>query len=196
MECPICYETIGEKNCCVTECGHSFCFKCVTKALTMNNACPCCRAQLLEEEEIDEGEEEDDEDSEYDEEYIDDGESDAEDDEDQSEEERRVAQLLTIQEFKQNMGVIHDRLLSENYSSEDLMKIIMICMYGYVSEELHNEFNELADKMTISLNKIIPDLHKELREREREQQMFTKEDNIDKIINTYNGLELINHFYM
>jgi hypothetical protein len=193
MECPICYEVIGEKNCCVTECGHRFCFKCVTKSLTVNNACPCCRAQLLEEDDLIE---EDDE-SEYEEDDDDDSDIDQSDDEeDESAEERRVAQLLTIQEFNENIDVIHDRLLAQNYSSKDLMKIILICMYGYVSDELHNEFHELADNITISLNKIIPDIHKELREREKEQEMFAKEDDIDKMINTCNGLEIIKNLYM
>jgi len=185
MECPICYESIGEKNCCVTECGHSFCFKCVTKALTMNNACPCCRAQLLEEEE-----EEEDEDSEYEEDS-----DDEDDDYDEENEDRRVANLLTLEELNENIGVIHERLLTSNVSSNDLMKVVLLCMYQYVSGEYHDEFHELADKITDSLNTIIPDIHNKLRE-ENEQQMFAKEDNIDKILNTYNGLELINHFYM
>lgn len=189
MECPICYEVIGEKNCCVTECGHRFCFKCVTKALSVNNSCPCCRAQLLEEEEDDESEYEEDDDSDVDQ-------SDDEEDESDIDEERRVAQLLTIQEFNGNIDVIHDRLLAQNYSSKDLMKIILICMYGYVSHELANEFNDLFENMNISLNKIIPYIHKELREREREQKMFAKEDNIDKMINTCNGLEIIKNLYM
>ena len=182
MECPICFEFIGEKNCCVTECGHSFCFKCVTKALTMNNACPCCRAQLLEEEE-DEDDEEDEEDSEY--------EEDSDDDED-----RYDGELLTMEELNENVGVIHEKLLSSNISSNDLMKVVLLCMNQYISGEYNEEFNELADKITNSLNTIIPDLHSKLREEE-EQQMFAKEDNnTNKILNTYNGLELINHFYM
>ena len=176
MECPICYEFIGEKNCCVTECGHNFCFKCVTKALTMNNACPCCRAQLFEEEE-------EEEDSEY--------EEDSSDDEDN--EDTRVANLLTVEELNENIGVIHERLLTTNVSSNDLMKVVVLCMYSYANDEL--QFHDLADKITNSLNTIIPDIHNKLRE-EHEQQMFAKEDNIDKILHTYNGLELINHFYM
>jgi len=61
-ECCICYEMIGEKNNCVTECGHKFCFKCLAMAMTRSNACPCCRSPLTdepakEEEEEDEGDE-------------------------------------------------------------------------------------------------------------------------------------------
>lgn len=47
-ECPICYEIIGEKNNCNTSCGHSFCFSCITKALSKNNTCPCCRENLVD----------------------------------------------------------------------------------------------------------------------------------------------------
>lgn len=68
-ECCICYETIGDKNNCVTECGHKFCFKCLATAMTRNNACPCCRAPLVDvpEEDEDEEYEDDEEDSDYDE---------------------------------------------------------------------------------------------------------------------------------
>jgi len=65
-ECCICYDTIdADKNNCVTDCGHRFCFKCVATSLMHNNcACPYCRAPLVdtpeESEEDDEEEEEDD----------------------------------------------------------------------------------------------------------------------------------------
>ena len=49
VECCICYEIIGEKNNCVTECGHRFCFGCLLKAMTHNTACPCCRTELYSE---------------------------------------------------------------------------------------------------------------------------------------------------
>jgi len=143
----------------------------------MNNACPCCRAQLLEEPE------EEEEDSEYD------------DDEDEDDEDIYEGELLTMEELNENVGIIHEKLLTSNISSNDLMKVVLLCMHQYVSGEYHDEFNELADKITDSLDTIIPDIHSKLRE-EKEQQMFAKEDNIDKILNTYNGLELINHFYM
>ena len=47
-ECSICYDEIGERNSCVTECGHQFCFKCIVTALQHNNTCPCCRAPFIE----------------------------------------------------------------------------------------------------------------------------------------------------
>jgi len=63
-ECPICFDEIGSVNTCTTPCGHTFCFKCMFRALSQNNACPCCRSQLREteaEEEVEDDEESDDE---------------------------------------------------------------------------------------------------------------------------------------
>uniref|UniRef100_A0A6C0HU33 RING-type domain-containing protein n=1 Tax=viral metagenome TaxID=1070528 RepID=A0A6C0HU33_9ZZZZ len=49
-ECCICYEFIDkDKNNCTTECGHTFCFKCLATSLIHNNStCPCCRAKLVD----------------------------------------------------------------------------------------------------------------------------------------------------
>ena len=59
-ECVICFENIGEKNNCVTECGHKFCLKCLVTSIAHKNACPCCRAQLIDEIEGDDEEEDED----------------------------------------------------------------------------------------------------------------------------------------
>jgi len=48
IECNICYDVIGERNSCVTECGHQFCFKCIALSLKYKNTCPCCRATMVE----------------------------------------------------------------------------------------------------------------------------------------------------
>ena len=47
-QCPICLCDIGEKNSCVTECGHSFCLKCILRAAQENCACPMCRNILVD----------------------------------------------------------------------------------------------------------------------------------------------------
>ena len=47
--CPICLDDIGDKDSCNTECGHKFCFKCLSIALRNKNTCPMCRHELLEE---------------------------------------------------------------------------------------------------------------------------------------------------
>ena len=55
-ECNICYDVIGERNSCVTECGHKFCFKCIATSMQYRNSCPCCRATFVEEQEDDDDE--------------------------------------------------------------------------------------------------------------------------------------------
>jgi hypothetical protein len=72
-ECCICLEPIGEKNNCVTECGHKFCLKCLMTAMSRNNNCPMCRTQLVEDlensdDEDEEGDHEDDDEEEDEEE--------------------------------------------------------------------------------------------------------------------------------
>ena len=49
--CCICFEPMNlKKNYCVTPCGHPFCFGCIVKTMAKQNACPCCRAPLYQEE--------------------------------------------------------------------------------------------------------------------------------------------------
>jgi hypothetical protein len=48
-QCPVCLDNIGEKNSCVTECGHTFCLKCILRAAQENTACPMCRNVLVDE---------------------------------------------------------------------------------------------------------------------------------------------------
>ena len=48
-QCPVCLDDIGEKNSCVTECGHTFCLKCILRAAQENTACPMCRNVLVDE---------------------------------------------------------------------------------------------------------------------------------------------------
>lgn len=75
-ECCICYDAIDtNKNNCVTECGHKFCFKCLATAMQHSSACPCCRSPLVESSETSDDEDEEvesDDETEYEEQYEDD----------------------------------------------------------------------------------------------------------------------------
>ena len=69
VECCICYDPIStEKNNCVTECGHQFCFKCLATSMMTNGCtCPCCRSPLVEmssddDEDLDDEDDDDDDD--------------------------------------------------------------------------------------------------------------------------------------
>ena len=90
-ECVICYENIGIKNCCTTECGHKFCCKCIATSMQCynNNSCPYCRASLVEMPEGDDEEDSEDDEEESDEE----GESEEEEEEDEATAEEIAAVL-------------------------------------------------------------------------------------------------------
>lgn len=49
--CPICIESIGERNYIVPSCGHKVCVNCFMKNMTMNRGsgclCSLCRAQIV-----------------------------------------------------------------------------------------------------------------------------------------------------
>jgi hypothetical protein len=46
--CPVCYEGFQENKIIKTDCGHCFCFDCVTKFTKHKNNCPMCRGPILQ----------------------------------------------------------------------------------------------------------------------------------------------------
>ena len=46
-KCPICLMPLGNKNDCVTECGHRFHCSCLLRSAQNNIACPLCRSELV-----------------------------------------------------------------------------------------------------------------------------------------------------
>jgi hypothetical protein len=120
-ECCICYETIGEKNNCVTECGHKFCFKCLATAMTHNNACPCCRAPL-----VDVPEEDNDDDGDY--------EDDEEDSEDGDEDDEAPVEVIV------------ERLKKNGFKMIDVVSLFL-CRFSKVDEKYTDwHINELTKK--------------------------------------------------
>ena len=47
--CPICFELIDEAH--ITRCGHTFCYRCITKSLEINGRCPKC-SDILSQQDI------------------------------------------------------------------------------------------------------------------------------------------------
>jgi len=106
-ECCICFEEIGAVNNCTTECGHTFCFKCLATAMYHKNSCPCCRSKLVD---VPDDEEEE---SEYDE-------SDDEDDDEEEEDEGHVEDIVERLE-KNGMTMIDVvSMLLNRYSKKDV----------------------------------------------------------------------------
>jgi len=49
IDCPICFDPIGEKNNITTECGHKFHASCLMTNISRNGfGCPCCRTVMVE----------------------------------------------------------------------------------------------------------------------------------------------------
>ena len=147
-ECCICYENIGAKNNCVTECGHKFCFKCLAMAMTKSNACPCCRQPLTDEPEVDEDEDE----SEYDDEEEDDA-------SDMSEEEDDVVSI----------EIVAERLEKNGFTMLDMVAMFMGANVGNLSEK-YSPLN--MDELYAKCDNIINEARKEAEEL----AMFAAED--------------------
>jgi hypothetical protein len=139
-ECCICFETIGCKNNCVTPCGHSFCFNCVTRALTQNNTCPICRTVLIEVEE--------EEDSDYDDE-------EEEEDSDGEEEEEEEQDDCGIDE-------ITSRFLKLGYTTMDVMSMLT----GRYKRSDPKNTKEYIQKMIHDFEDIVDEVDGEEDERE------------------------------
>ena len=119
-DCSICYEEVGEKNCCITECGHHFCLKCILTSTQYNDTCPMCRTKLLDTPVEDEGDaREEGEIVEYEEEDEEDDYSEEEDEEPYSD----GAKVEEIVERFQSKGVTMLDLVSmllNRYSKDDV----------------------------------------------------------------------------
>lgn len=163
-ECCICYEIIGDKNNCVTPCGHKFCFKCVILALQYNNACPYCRTMLVDEVDDADNEEgdgdgadadvedgDDDEDAEYDE--IDDDYNDP------------VSGLAYVISHGAPIETVVERLEKAGITMIDAVSLLF-SHYSLPRDDVYIE------KLPHKFEAIYTDVQSEFRE----QQMFAQED--------------------
>jgi hypothetical protein len=157
-ECCICFENIDKhKNNCTTECGHSFCLKCLATSIVHNNStCPYCRTNLVDipqkdDEEDIEDDEEDDEDDEYEEYEYDDHYEDYEDYDENSTE-------CEVEE-------ITSRLEKNGFTMQDIVSMLL---GRYKKDNTEDEI----DILNKSFNNIIHDADKEAYE----QELFAAED--------------------
>lgn len=143
-ECVICYESIGSKNCCITECGHQFCFKCIATSMQCynNNSCPYCRASLVE---MPEGDDESDGDDE----------EDSEDDESDEEEEEEVDEATPEE--------IAAALQEKGFTMVDLIT----CITGRCSKSRPADISAVDHMISIDNRvwDIVNDLDSEAKER-------------------------------
>ena len=119
-ECCICMEAIGKTNNCVTECGHSFCLKCLATSLRINVACPMCRHEIIESES-------DEEEEDYEEEEDDEEDDDDEDDEEAEEAECDDAPVVLDDHEREDECPISElvvRLEKQGITYENLVSMI------------------------------------------------------------------------
>ena len=143
-ECCICYEIIGKKNNCVTECGHVFCFKCLATAMAHNNSCPCCRAPLTD------TPDDEDDDSDYDEE--DDEESDDEDDDE-------------VHVNKDYDGDVEDMVARMEAKGVTMLDVVSL-LFSKFSKKDEKYTKEYVKTLCDTINQISEDTENESKERE------------------------------
>jgi hypothetical protein len=148
-ECCICYEIIGKKNNCVTDCGHVFCFKCLATAMAHNNSCPCCRAPL-----VDTPDEEDD-DSDY--EGSDDDEEDSDDDDDDDDDDVHVNK-----EYDGDVEDIVSRMEAKGITMLDVVSLL----FSKFSKKDEKYTKEYVKNLCDTINQISEDTENESKERE------------------------------
>lgn len=143
-ECCICYEIIGKKNNCVTECGHVFCFKCLATAMAHNNSCPCCRAPLTD------TPDDEDDDSDYDEE--DDEESDDEDDDE-------------VHVNKEYDGDVEDMVARMEANGVTMLDVVSL-LFSKFSKKDEKYTKEYVKTLCNTINQISEDTENESNERQ------------------------------
>ena len=154
-ECCICLETIGAKNNCVTDCGHSFCFKCLAKSMARSNNCPYCRQPLSDESsDIDDEEEYDSEsESEY---------ESSDDEEEEINEDPSAPAHLSFPKFAGNIEEVTRRIESCGYNMLDVVS----ALYGQYSKKDAKYTNEYANNLIKTLDQIRDDVDNESKESE------------------------------
>jgi Ring finger domain len=173
VECCICYETIGDKNNCVTPCGHKFCFVCLTKALTTNNTCPYCREVLVEAEEDDHSEYESED---YDEE------SDHENG--HPPEDIVYFNEVSLKDITDNAEIMYDKMIQKGVTKTEIIQLLASYYFGDHHE--YENATEIDEKIDDAFNHAFADTIRENRIK-KEQMLFLQEDKPSNV----NALDMI-----
>jgi hypothetical protein len=155
QECPICYNTIGTNNCCITECGHSFCLKCILSATQNNHRCPFCRTEILDLENHNNNNEDDD------------------DDEDELDNEEEDGENIM---YKVEIPKLSERMREKEYTFDDLLAVIAESKFYSIENHSGKYTEEFFDQFHNEMEEIIEcDLY-ERENYEKELLLMRKED--------------------
>jgi hypothetical protein len=152
-ECCICYEIIGKKNNCVTDCGHVFCFKCLAVCMTRKNTCPCCRAILVDELENQDNDEEDEE--EDDEDYEDEDEDEVEEDDED--------EIFYNNDYDGDIEDVVAHIESKDITMLDIVSVL----FNKFSKKDEKYNTEYVKNLCETLYQINSDTESESKEREQ-----------------------------
>jgi len=201
VECPICYDEIDVlKNCVTTECGHQFHCSCLMKNSATNGfSCPMCRSVMAEEldSESDESDESEESLEDDDLEEIEDNAltsfrmfhqqlaGEEVEEEPLQEDEDNLSQSLENENedevVKPTAALIAARLLSQDYTMEDLVKCLLLEHEEYEADA--DEHERYADQMFGKFRQIISNYPRERAEAEaREAEAATSEFGIGQRI--------------
>ena len=182
-ECAVCYDKIGNKNNCVTPCGHTFCFQCMMSCLNYKNTCPICR-QVLQEDINDESSEEFSEEE--------DGESDEEFDMDNASADwglhstflpgmhsqlpaipiETMTNISTSNNYKATPKTITDKIKTRGYTLEDI-----IVLWTWRVDRMNPKYNQrYLEKMRDDMADLINTLDCEQTNCQLEREDMEKED--------------------
>jgi len=147
-ECPICFEQIGDKNTCTTECGHTFCFKCMASSIQRNVNCPCCRFELIERT----SDEDEDEEEDYEESVTDDN-DDEEEEEEEDDSEAKLEYIVSVFEKR-------------GYSLHDAMSLLCGRLSNCENKNTSEYYEKLSEDFDEILYQCDTDAAREFEERE------------------------------
>lgn len=160
MNCSICLEVIGDTNCVLTECGHSFHSACLMQNIAYNGfGCPYCRKEMASiPEQMEDETYEPVETHEPDEDYIFRGlrlfvdriNGDSQDREDI---ENEIYELGEILNGKPTTVYITEKIIEQGVTIEDFVKAMLKDMSEYEEEE--DEFIQKDEDLFEKIRRVI-----------------------------------------
>ena len=151
--CPICFDDIKKINVCTTPCGHTFCFKCLTKAMNNNTECPMCRGTLVDDEDIVSSDDDDDDD---DDEY---------ETEDEMEEEEVNVKMSNIE-------IVVERFTNKGYNLMDALMILREQFSNKTQEKNQKHLEKITDEFETMMGELEDEIDEAYEMQKEDKEMY------------------------
>lgn len=188
-DCSICFDPIGQTNCCALKCGHEFCFTCISRYIattakndiTQDITCPMCRDILIEGDELEDDEEDEEGDDEYDTES-----EVSEEFEPQPDEDGNIINMFNMfhepqdddeiyddqDENVANIEVVTQKLVEKGFSMLDLASIL----FNRYKRSDPKYTTRYINRMIENIYEVIDELDEIADSEYNEREMFARED--------------------